>query len=316
VCVLLTVGCLLALLFVLPQLALGGLALVLAWLVARTVTKKGKTGAARRWVLTLCAVGGLLAAAAAWAFVPNRWGQWSVWGGYRACSSQVTFINGLAADDIAGFAADQSIRHALAVQFPRLRPSLSDAEHAWFNRSAKELWRELDAVPAEDAPGLAVNHRRQKLLRAVAAGSIDGVFPQYAADLFNETEASWATRATDMLVKVDPFLSNDPLKMSQSLRELVDDLNECRCDKKSALLQRLTAPREQAVRASLDAARRDVVELIRQDRYQAAKSLADRLNEQLVAEATAAKLDDDLIQFCQSCGFLAELQERAGSRDP
>jgi hypothetical protein len=79
---------------------------------------------------------------------------------------------------------------------------------------------------------------------------------------------------------------------------------------------RLWAVRRQAVRACLDAARREVATLLAKDRFQAIAALGERLGNVLRQEAEAVGSGGDLDQFRQACQTFGDLARQAGRADP
>jgi ElaB/YqjD/DUF883 family membrane-anchored ribosome-binding protein len=69
------------------------------------------------------------------------------------------------------------------------------------------------------------------------------------------------------------------------------------------------------LRARLNATRKEVRELIKQDRYQAAAALADRFVRDNEKQAKEVGLLDEMNNFRELCGYVADLARRAGRLD-
>jgi hypothetical protein len=69
------------------------------------------------------------------------------------------------------------------------------------------------------------------------------------------------------------------------------------------------------LRARLNATRKDVRELVRQDRYHAAGDLADRFVRENEKQAKEVGLLDEMNNFRELCGYMADLASRAGRYD-
>jgi hypothetical protein len=66
------------------------------------------------------------------------------------------------------------------------------------------------------------------------------------------------------------------------------------------------------LRSRLNATRKDVRDLVRQDRYQAAVALADRFVRENEKQAKEVGLLDEMNNFRELCGYMADLAGRAG----
>jgi hypothetical protein len=71
-----------------------------------------------------------------------------------------------------------------------------------------------------------------------------------------------------------------------------------------------------SLRTRLGTARMEVRELIRQDRYHTAAALAERFVHENEKQAKEAGMLDELNNFRELCGYLADLARRAGKWDP
>jgi hypothetical protein len=69
------------------------------------------------------------------------------------------------------------------------------------------------------------------------------------------------------------------------------------------------------LRARFDDTRRQVRALVRQDRYQGAATLADRFVRENEKQAKEVGLFDEMDNFRESCGYMADLAGRAGRWD-
>jgi hypothetical protein len=69
------------------------------------------------------------------------------------------------------------------------------------------------------------------------------------------------------------------------------------------------------LRSRLNATRKEVRELVKQDRYQAAAALADRFVRENEKQAKEVGLLDEMSNFRELCGYMADLAGRAGRWD-
>ena len=180
------------------------------------------------------------------------------------------------------------------------------ATAAWGERTAVELVRRLDAIPAGDSVGYLRDRPTRAALRAA--------FPDLS-ERVHAAEEAWARRTTDAVAaEVEPVLKADPARASERLRTAYDEL--AGWEELTQAKDRLLDLRKRAVVDGLDVAKREALALIKQERYTAAAASADQSRRRWAAEAKTVGMRADLDYFAESYAFLADLARLANKSDP
>jgi hypothetical protein len=212
----------------------------------------------------------------------------------------------LSATDRAAFAATRPLRDWLGKQYPDLQPALGRAAQGWGARAVAAAVAGLEDLAPADATGYrAGRDLREFLARTFLAEQ----------GRLKSAQDGWAGRhASALLAQTKPLLASDPAgsarRLGRGLAEL-RDLGFSGGEPAARLIEGRTA----AVRAGVEAGRREVYGLIKADRHQAAAQAAGRWAQALGVEARQAKLDGQLSRLAQAARFFAALARRAGVED-
>jgi hypothetical protein len=245
------------------------------------------------WVLV-----GAAAAVLGWWFMPTTQGL-SLW----EARSRLAEARALPTGDRAAYEQGLGPRRQVSEQFWTLRAEMQTAELDWGGRTVDQALTELAALSAGD-------------LEAFARGSatrneLSTYFPTLQ-ERIDDAECAWVRRSAEkVLAESEVLLGRDPARASTLLREAHQRLRPlAHCpDVDSSLL----VGRNRACRALLKAAWLEVAELLKQDRYEEMRAVADRLGgAELVREAREVGAEDERIQYQERCRFLIDLARRAG----
>jgi hypothetical protein len=179
----------------------------------------------------------------------------------------------------------------------------------------------LDAA-AKECAGLGAEHRFRDAMAVVArletvlgnearALGLENKLAQVRAGV-EQAEIEWTVDTE--VAAAEKSLATDPVGSSVSLSKLAERLKSSRWF--SQVENRLLAARLRAVRATLEAAKKDCRELIKADRYLDAQAAAERVGTALREEAKAVGLDDDLTKFREGYRFLGDLARQAEKPKP
>jgi hypothetical protein len=239
------------------------------------------------------------------ALKPQAEDAWSRW----ATRSQAELIETLAKiepRDLDRFAATATWCKFLQEEGGIDATPMQNAVAAWGQASLKLLQADLIATPAGDFAGF---HKGTPTRSRFA-----GLFPQKAADLQTQ-ESVWGVATADReLAGVKKLLVEDPVAAALHLRKTAEALRACGPQQEAQA--KLLKARHGAVASALDRAKHQVRALVKENRFQAADKLAADLTTRVAGEADAVGLATGLVQFRESCEFLAELARRAGKPDP
>lgn len=219
--------------------------------------------------------------------------------GERSVAILVKELDQLKSADREEFARGRLERAEYIKLFPNLGPTLRAGEMNWGERSVAILVKELDQLKPADREEFA----RGRLERAEYIKLFANLGPTLRTG-----EVNWGLRTVEALKpQVELHCKTAPLKATQLLQQWTRDFSDCE------LLNDLSSPllplRRQAVKACLEEAKRQNLDLLKKAQYQLALEKAQQLNDQLSAEASVVGLQRELADFFSCYLLFAELAQ-------
>jgi hypothetical protein len=189
----------------------------------------------------------------------------------------------------------QGVRGRIAAAKDELTRLLTGKDHAGVARQGAALVRSLSDGAAEVGLGAELTEPLQEIRK--------------------QSLTAWSEQAARQLADL---LAKG--KLIEVAREGARSMNELN-DEATALanpqaLERLREVRGKALRARLEAARREALALVKQDRNQAAEQLGLRTEEELGDEARAVGAESEVVAFRKTCEVFGDLARKAKKSDP
>jgi hypothetical protein len=262
------------------------------------------------WFIRLGCFGvGLVVAGLVWLYVPTTGGI-NLWSAYRELGD----LRALPAGDATRYVDSKARRQELVQEFATFRDDVEAAEQEWGRRTAEAAVREAEGLLERD-PDQASAGLRQ----AAALLSRTGHHPVAQAQLQDARRQAVLARLKQAEAELEGLLAGGRLVAvaAAGRRRAADLQGEAEATGvQDEVRGRLLDPRRRAVRARLEAARRETAALLKQDRFHAVAAAGERLWQDMGDEAKAVGMADELRRFRQGCGVFGDLARQAKKADP
>jgi hypothetical protein len=317
-----------------PSLAVVAISVVLGLVICIVLAGR------RRTLLGLFVLAvGIGLAWPAWWFVPNLDGL-SRWSAMQDCARLAHGLEAGAAGDSTAFESGARERNEITAAYPEFKSELDAAEKAWIDRSRAFWETEVDQLPAGETNGFSQLRAQydaflDSRLRVAEFAWFERTYQQLAPGDFKSAlrihelkrtgpdweakvhpwETSWVDRTLEAMIKeIRPLVESKPATASKGLQQLAGDMTAL--GDFTEQQRRVLELRRQAAIALLQAVKKESRALIATDRYQAVSERADKLFQEFSREAEAVGLGKDMVNYQESCKFLAKLARQARKPDP
>jgi hypothetical protein len=285
----------------LPRVFFALLAVAIGCTVGISMARRRSWFARLGWMASGLALAGL----AGW-FVPTTKGV-NLWSAYR----QVDQLRSLPAGDTAGYSRGVQARKAMVSEFPTFAEDVAAAEHAWFRRTVdtaiETADRHLESEPHKALRGL--HQLNAELARLEHYGIVKAELEAAHKRVVQACLQAAMEEIEDLLGKKQfAVVAQRGAFWAEELAGAPDQQVELR--------ERLLPKRRQALAARLEAARKEITDLLHQDRFRAIAKTGAKLAKELGDEAKEVGMADDLDRLCAGCALFGDLARQANKPDP